>query len=370
MLRFGGNWLFRWTARIGLLGIVAALGFLPYSHEVGGHCHVVAGQEVALRAQLSDEIEKIAVADGDIVEQQMVVATLAGREERAALESAEADVQIAQANLRKAENGAREEDIAKVTEQVTMWKSQLAYWETEYKRQQDLLRERAASESAVQKAMNSRDTSRSMLAVTEEQLRKLQNGAREEAIDAARGELAKAHAKLGLQKEKMSLLEVRSPLRGEISTPGVKLRVGQAVAPGDVIAVVRDVSPLRLEIEADEAATQDVKVGMPVKIRLWGLYGSLLMGKVDEVALMARSQGELEVEPFRSDRENQTLAARVPETGNRYLRVRVSFDEQNKNLLPGLTGEARVVVSEDYFWNALWRPIERFFLVEVWSWLP
>jgi hypothetical protein len=52
------------------------------------------------------------------------------------------------------------------------------------------------------------------------------------------------------------------------------------------------------------------------------------------------------------------------------VRILVNLDEANPKLLAGMTGEARVVVDEDFFWDALWRPIERFFLVEVWSWLP
>ena len=35
-----------------------------------------------------------------------------------------------------------------------------------------------------------------------------------------------------------------------------------------------------------------------------------------------------------------------------------------------MTGYARVVVSEDYFWSVLGRTLARFFRVDVWSWLP
>lgn len=86
--------------------------------------------------------------------------------------------------------------------------------------------------------------------------------------------------------------------------------------------------------------------------------------------MMASDKAQLIIEPFRSDRENRQEQIRFQESDSRYVKVVVALDQIDPKLLAGMTGQARVVVGEDYFWDALWRPIERFVLVEAWSWLP
>jgi multidrug resistance efflux pump len=369
-IRYGGSPFLRWPIRIGLLVLLIGAGFLPYKYEVGGGCRVVAVQDAAIRAQLQDEIADVLVSDGDTVQAGQVIATLAAREERAQLAEAKADVDYAAANLKLLEDGPREEEITKANEMAAMWKTQVEFWTTEHERQKGLVESHAGSLSEMEKAFSSLMSAKSMLAAAKEELGKLQSGHQEATIAAARAQLAKAKAALAFQEEQAPLIEIRSSISGTISTPGVKLRTGQAVSPGDMIAVVRDVSSLKVEVLADEAAASTVEPGQAVKIRLWGLYGNLINGKVEKKEPMASEKAELTIEEFRSDRETRQEQIRFQESDDRFVRILVSLDEPNPALVPGLTGEARVVVADSCFWNALWRPIERFALVEVWSWLP
>lgn len=369
-IRYGGAWFLRWPLRLLILAGIVAAGFLPYKHEVGGHCRVVSGREVALRAQLQDEIAEVTVAEGDHVAPGQTIATLSAREEIARLAEAQADVAYAEANLKQVETGPRAEDITKAEHMAAMWRSQVAYWEAEHKRQEGLVASQAGAVNAMEKALSSRNSAKAMLIAAEEEERKLRAGHRDETIAAAQALLDKAKATLKLQEQRMPLREIHSSIAGTISTPGLKLRVGQSVSPGDLIAVVRDLSSLQLEVLADESAAESVQPGQEVKIRLWGRYGDLTTGKVDHIAFTASDKAQLTIEPYRTDRENRQEQVRFHESDNRYVKVVVAFDKLDPKLLAGMTGEARVVIGDDYFWNALWRPIKRFFLVEVWSWLP
>lgn len=369
-IRYGGSALVRWPIRVFLLLTVVAAGFLPYKYEVGGKCRVVPLRETALRSQLQDEIAAVLVADGDLVAAGQTIATLSAREEHAHLAEAQADVEYAEANLKLVQSGPRDEEIAKAEKMVAMWKSQVEYWGAEYKRQQELVKSQAGSLTAMEKAFSSHSSAEAMLIAATEEEGKLRSGHREETVAAAVAKLNKAKANLKLQEQRMPLTEIRSSIAGTISTPDVQLRVGQTVSPGDMIAVVRDLSTLRVEVLADEAAADAVRNGQEVKVRLWGLYGTLLPGKVERIATMASDKAQLTIDSFRSDRENRQEQIRFQESDNRYVKIVVALDQQDPKLLSGMTGEARVVVGDDYFWNALLRPIERFFLVEVWSWLP
>jgi multidrug resistance efflux pump len=369
-IRFGGSPFLRWPIRIGLLVALIAAGFLPYKYEVGGGCRVVAVQEAAARAQLQDEIAEVLVSDGDTVKAGQVLATLAAREERAQLAEAKADVDYAAANLKLLEDGPRAEEITKANEMAAMWKSQVEFWTTEHERQKGLVESHAGSISEMEKAFSSLMSAKSMLSAAKEEQSKLESGHQEATIAAARAQLDKANAALAFQQEQAPLIEIRSTIDGTVSTPGVRLRTGQAVSPGDMIAVVRDVSSLKVEVLADEAAASTVEPGQPVKIRLWGLYGELVNGTVEKKESMASEKAELTIEEYRSDRETRQEQIRFQESDDRFVRILVSLDQTNPVLVPGLTGEARVVVDDGCFWSALWRPIERFALVEVWSWLP
>jgi len=112
-----------------------------------------------------------------------------------------------------------------------------------------------------------------------------------------------------------------------------------------------------------------IKPGQTVKLRLEGLDGQLLMGKVHEVSTGAMPESELDIEPVRSDRESH-LTELYTRKEDRYVDVEVELDGGHVELLPGMTGYARIVISPDVLWRAVARPIVRFFMVEVWSWLP
>lgn len=369
-MRYGGSRWFHWPIRWIVLAVIVAAGFLPYKYEIGGPCRIRANKEAALRSQLEDEIEQIYVDDGEMVEPGQLVAKLVARNERAELVVAQADVAYAEAHLKQVTTGPRPEDIAKAESEVARLKSQVTYWTAEHLRLEKLSSDNAASVTALQKALASRDSDMASLAGAEQELGKLNAGYREETVDEAEARLARAKAQLALQMEKLPLREIHSPIGGRISTRGVQLRVGQSVLVGDLVAVVRDPKSLELEMQADEAAAEEVRVGMPVKIRLRSLYGAYRTGKVTWVDVEASDEVAMSVDAYRSDRETRQEELRFTDTDDRCVRILVAFDEIDPDLLPGMTGEARVVVANDCFWGALAKPVVRFFLVDVWSWLP
>jgi hypothetical protein len=50
--------------------------------------------------------------------------------------------------------------------------------------------------------------------------------------------------------------------------------------------------------------------------------------------------------------------------------VEVELDDPPADLVAGMTGEAKILVSANPLGMSLLRPVIRFFRVEVWSWLP
>ncbi len=369
-IRYGGPWYFRWPIRGLILLAIVFAGFLPYKYEVGGQCRLIPTSEIGLRSQLQDEIQRIYAHDGDAVEANGVIAKLVGRDAEAERAEAQAEVDDAAAFLKMNKAGYRAEDIAAAADQVGSLTAALTFAEAELARQKDLLSRSAAATNEYEHALSTRDSTKATLAGAQANYDKLKAGYRAEEIDQAAAKLAKAKAQLQLAEQKCKSTEIRSPIRGTVATPSIELHEGQTVFPGDLVAVVQDRSAIFAEVLADEAAAAEVQNGMSVKLRLWGNYGDLLTGKVERVAISAVSEGASTPEPFRTDRESNQTQLRYPDDHWRYVRILVKFDNVDLRLLPGMTGEARIVVADDCLWATLWRDVRRIALVEVWSWLP
>lgn len=178
-----------------------------------------------------------------------------------------------------------------------------------------------------------------------------------------------ANARLVRARRRKALTRVTSPISGRIVTPNIKQREGQVAQAGELIATVQDTSKVLLVIAAEESAPL-AKVGMLVKCRLNSLDGRLIKGTVRSVASTTCTSDDLRIEPIRSDRER--LIERRADRGRDtyYILVYAELEAHDVDLLPGMSGQARIVLGEDVLWHSLAKPVLRFFRSEVWSWLP
>jgi multidrug resistance efflux pump len=342
---------------------------MRYSHEVGGDCHLVPIQQYGVRAQISDEILTVHVADGEWVEPGSPIATLAVRDERAALNMSKAKLDQAQAELDLLRAGSREEEIAIAEQKVEYWEIQREFDEKHLDRVKSLREDHGASAEELDRAQKTFDLAVQTLASAQKNLERVRSGARQEAIQAAEAEVERLKAELAYHDQMVALGEITAPCAGYVVTAGIRERVGQVVESGELIAVLYNTSEIYAEIAAHEAAAAQVREAMPVNIRLNALDGRLVTGRVESVSRASEDDTAFRVDRFRSDRECRVEEA-VDRDERPRVRVQVALDSHGYNLVPGMTGKARIVVGQDRFWRALLRPILRFFRVEVWSWLP
>jgi multidrug resistance efflux pump len=356
--------------RIAAVVAIVAIGFIPYSYEIGGKCRLVPVAQHGVRAQIADEIVKVNVREGDWVEAGTVIASLAARNEIASVASTSAALDRARADLALLQAGSRPEDIRMAKQEVDLREVQLQYQERELRRKKELMATAGTETQAeLERVQSARDQAEQLLLTARENFAKLQQGARVEEIRAAQADVARLSADLDHHSRLLALKDITAPIAGRVITLGVQQRLGQYVQPGDLVAVLQDTSHLRVAVQADQSAAVQIKAGQTVKLRLEGLDGRLLMGKVHEVSTGAMTESELDIEPVRSDRESH-LTELYTRKDDRFVDVEVELEDGHVVLLPGMTGYARIVISPDVLWRAVARPIVRFFMVEVWSWLP
>lgn len=367
---YGGSWKVRWSARLFILIAVIIAGFvIPYTHQVGGECRILPLAERGIRSQVDGEVSAVYVDEGDEVGTGDLIVKLQSRNEEAAVVTTQAALDEAQAELDLLRNGTRPEEIAMAEQKVELWETQIDFASLTLEREKKLSAANAGAAKQVELAQKQVELGEAELLSSQQNLEKLKNGSREEEIRAAAAKVRRYAAELAHHQEKVDLTEIKTPLSGRIVTSNIRERVSQTVKEGDLIAIVHDASVLRAELAAEERAASCVRPGMPVQIRLYGVDGRLITGKVTDIARRAVDNGQFAQERIRSDEEN--WAEEIAHKDDAYhITVYIELDAHQEEILPGLTGYGKVEIGPDNLWNAMWRPIQRFFLVEVWSWLP
>ncbi len=325
-----------------------------------------------MRVRLEDEIQSVYVSEGDHVEVGTVIARLKGVKARSDVKVLEAKLAAARANLDMYRNGYRPEDIKLAAEQVEIDRLQYDFALKDWARTVDLERKNWVSAKESDQKILALGVARETLVEGKENYSKYQKGYREEEVRQAEADYKSVEEQLDYARHMLSCTQVVSPLRGQVVSAYMKEKVGQPTNVGDLVAVIANPDKLCAEVAADDAAALTVKVGMPVKIRLYGTYGRLMTGKVRRTAPAVERYGKFGNSSVRNDPETSAEEAANYRYRNPYyhMRVYVDMDEIPDGLTTEMTGYARIFVQEDVLWRALARPIAKFLQTEVWSWLP
>lgn len=368
--RGGGRWYVRWPLRLAVVSAIVACGFIPYSHEAGGDFRLMPEHEYTLRAQITSEVAEVRIKPGDRVTPNSVVAVLYARDQHKNVETTRHELTEAQARLELAIAGFRKEQVEQALQETEMYRSRVDFQEREFARQEKLHEQRQSTDAKYEQARYDLDSARRLLAAAEEKLTMLQSGSREEEIRAQQASVDRLQAQLAHYETELKLADIMSPGEGELVAVRVPARPGQYVYPGDLIAVLDDISRLRVEIFATEDAAVLVEPGQRVNLRMPGYYeGELLTATVESKSVSAIHRDEVDVDPYRSDREFLSKA-RMMRSDDRYVRIFANLDETPAGLTPYMTGYARIEIKDGLLWEAVARPIVRFARTEIWSWLP
>lgn len=372
-VRGGGPWWVRWPSRVALLGCVAWLGFMPYNYEIVGECRLAAPREQGVRSQVdNDEIAEVFVTEGDLVEAGAPVAALVGRDARADVATNEADLENARAKLDLLLKQPSPEDVKVAAQDVEVGKIDLDLREKLADRAGKLMRRQAIAYEENEQILAARDSARAKLAGLVEKLKSTRKGPHEDDIRAAEADVRREDEELRRAREKLALTTLRAPIRGRVVTPNMKQKVGQHTPIGALVAVIQDPSTLVAEVAAYESAAVDVREGMKVNLRLYGLDGRLVTGRVVKVARVAEQASKFGNSNVRTDGETYLeRGVNIKNTSrSNYVKLYVDLDPVDVRLSPDMTGYARVVVGRDVLWRAASRPIVRFLRTDAWSWLP
>jgi HlyD family secretion protein len=248
--------------------------------------------KVNISAHIVGKIEKLYFDEGDTVKRGQKLVEL------------EKPLYIAQRDRLSAELASRRVEVARA-------RAALNTAESQYRRAQALSQQGIQAQELFDQARLAHDNARA-------------------ALDAAVQGVAQAEAGLRSANEDLSRTTIHSPLDGKVvqlnAREGEVVVTGTMNNPGSVIAVIADLSEILVEAEVGETEVVSVKLGQTTKIKVDAIPDKEYHGRVVEIGSSAAVR--------------QGAGA-----GIRYFTVKVSIEDADERLRPGMTSQVSIVTN-------------------------
>ncbi|GBC93617.1 putative multidrug resistance protein EmrK [bacterium HR15] len=317
-------------------------GDLSDEIEVTGDLTSYADTLVA--AKLGDKVVEVRVREGDRVRKGQVIAVQDQSDLRIQLQQAEAAVRVAEANLKQAEvaakvqpaqtdaqiqsaraallaaqarlralqTGARPQERQQAEQQVAAARANYELAKANFERAKQLYEQGAIPKQQYDAQKTAYESAQAQLRQAEQALSLVREGPRREDIEAAeqavkqaeeayrqallgksqielrqqqvaaaRAALAQARANYAYLKQQLADTVIRAPFDGWVAQRFVDL--GSMVGQGAPVARVVDLRQLYFEATLPETLLREVRVGMPVQVRVDAFPERVFMGKVEAI---------------------------------------------------------------------------------------
>ena len=330
-----------------IIGAIVAVALFPWPYEPSGDFIVLPYARADVRALIAGDVRKVLVKEGDAVKANDVIAELADDEEQAAVATSKADIAKLYASLQLLKLGARPEEVELAKQEVATAQKKYDYANAEAIRQEKAFNQKAVSEQQYQHYLSEAQVGQQQLLEAKRHLDLISGAARPEKLDEMRAEIASAQAQLQYHTQQLEYTKLRAPVAGHVVSGSLLFAVGDYLERGALLARIDDSDKLQVQISLPETAIGEIAVGDHACAKAWGVPFDCYPGTVTQIAPSA------DVTP-----------------DGRVIRVMMQVDKVDGHIRPEMTGYAKVHAATYPLIVAFTRPVVRFFLVEVWSWLP
>ena len=258
--------------------------------------------EIDIRAQITGEVAKVLVSEGQSVKKGDLLAVVDSPIARAEREIARAELGLAKARLRRLLAGTGEEEKQEALFAASAAEADLAFEKVHLARLKRLLAGDAATLDAVQRSENRLKALTQKVASLRKRYEALERGPLPEDIKVAEAEVEVATAELQRADARCDYGQIRAPVDGKVSL--LHVHAGDSVTIDEATPVVRLVAagPLRIKIEIDELDAVNLRLPIDGTFRVRG--ASDAVGKVRAIRELPRFGPKRLFEPDRSARED------------------------------------------------------------------
>jgi multidrug resistance efflux pump len=254
------------------------------------------------------------------VQQAQVAADSARQAEVSGIQTAEAQVQLADATLAKLRNGATKENLAAAQTALTNAQRVLDHAQA---MRQDPLQLQAGADAAKAQV----DAAEAALSQAQARLELAQAGARPEQIQAAEAQLAQARANQRQIEVQLAKTTLTAPRAGLVLSRSI--HEGEQATPGAALMTIGSLDTVRLTVYIGEDAIGRVRQGQQVDVTVDSFPGRTFKGAVSFISQEAQF----------TPRNVQTQDERTTTV----FAVRVELANPDHALKPGMPADAVIV---------------------------
>lgn len=328
-------------------GVVALACLIPYPYAPGGSFEVLPRNRADVRALTAGDVREVLVKEGETVKAGQAIVRIDDTAQRAKVASGEAALASLKADLALTKKGAKTEEIEVARQRVATARTTSEVANAAFQRIAHAYKGKSVTPQDYDRARGAADVARLELSEAQSALTLVSSPAQNERIESIEADLRRVQAELDLAKEELAATKVAAPIEGRVVAPRLMFSRGDYLERGELLATIEDTGELIAEIRVPESSVGEIEIDAKVSAKFWAYPNSSFGGIVRSVA------------PNAEDGQY-----------GRIVRVQVVLSDPDQRLKAGLTGNAKI--------RAGWKPVivvfsralVRFFMVELWSWIP
>jgi multidrug resistance efflux pump len=197
-------------------------------------------------------------------------------------------------------------------------------------------------------AVKKREVDRAQVAEQEANLTRVSTPAHPKDIEAAEAKLQGLRDELSYYQGQLERTQLRMPFDGRIVTLNLTDLEGKFFDKGDFFATVENSEAVRVQFEIPQSDVSEISVGGRALVKFYSYPNRTFEGEIVDIS----------------------TAVEEEEAGGEVVIVTTMIPNDDGLLKSGMTGFGKVQGEKKTVIEAFTRAIVRFFLVEMWSWLP
>jgi multidrug efflux pump subunit AcrA (membrane-fusion protein) len=291
----------------------------PLTYSLRATGDIAPLMQVDLFPKVSGYLERIDVYIGDIVKQGQVIAQIDSSDFLHKVREIEAKVAQAKANLSELEAGSRPEELRQAEEAVRQAQSRFDNAKLQRERIDALFKRQVISKKEADTAEMEYIVAEAQLAASQQNLKLIREGARQEVREASQAKLKEMEAILEQERTRFKDTKIVAPFRGEISRKYVD--AGALVSSSTPLVNLVHTETLKVIANVLEKDVPLLKAGLKAKVRVESYPGRVFEGRVEKI--------------------NSAL-----DLSTRTLQTEVYIPNSDRSLKPGMFANAEVVLLE------------------------
>lgn len=282
--------------------------------------------EVDLGFKVPGRVEKLLTDEGRSVLAGGIVATLDRSELLRQIEAQEAVIDANSARLLELRHGSRPQEKRSAGAMVASATADLEKAGKDFERAEMLFNNGAISAQQRDTAKRAFEVAKAQHDQTLQNESLVKEGPRMETIKATEAQVRQARAQLGVYREQLADMELKTPVKGVVLRKNVE--AGETVAAGTPIFTAGDLEHPWVKIYVKEDRLGLVKLGQMAEVTVDSYPGK----KFDGVVTYISSEAEFTPKNVQTQEERVKLV----------FGVKVSVDNPNQELKPGMPADVKI----------------------------